>query len=919
MPNRLQYWAAARAPWLLALTAALTLLAFGQLVNLGDGSINLAIDPSFESVAIQDDSARAHSETVRRRFGGGDIILVVLKVTDGDLFNTETLASVARLSDRLAAIEGVDSVRSLSNTAIPFVDDGVLRYVQADRSALSDPGLPKQLQRATAANDLVAGQLVSRAGDAAAIVLGLGPRSRRDPQRNAMAARIRKIVDEESASGLRVHVTGPAMIRSAIAESVSRQLRQIVPLIVVIVTGLLALAFPTLHGVVLPIATIVIALLWTMATLSAVGRPLNLVTALVPPLLVTMGLAYCAHVLSEFEALVRGDHSARAGGSNDAIERIAHLLKEVSVPVAVTGLTTIAGLLALLLNEQQSMREFAWLSALGTFYLVLLSLVFVPAALRYATPSDPGKPLPATRLFEAGSQWLVRFDQRWRPQILAAAAVAFVAALYAAAHIQVGDVLVGVFPKDSRIRLDYDQVNAAMGGVNPLEISIESSSADTFTDPSVIRILDALSSWLRAQPEVGAVTGLADHVRLLNRSLGGENARGVPTSRDAIRQMLFVGDNELLRTVVNSDRSSTLIRARLTVDDTAAISSLIERLRPRLTLLPENLDARILGSSATLAESVRTATSGQLHSVALALGLIYICLSVQFMSPRIGLLAALPTTLQTALYFGALGMIGIRLNPTTLLVECLVLGLAVDDTIHYLSRFNSAAKRYGSEAVAAAAALRAVLRPVTLTKAVLALGFLTIVFGELRNQAQFGLLAAMTLAGAWLVDIFVTPAFVSRLRIVTLWDTLRLNLGDRVQETIPLFAGLTDRQARIFALMANLHQVPAGTRLLTEGEESGSIYAVVEGELAVSVLRQGERLEIARLGRGAIVGEHGYFGQKRNANVDAVTQTRLLRFDETDQERLCKSYPAIAARVFLALNRLQAQRHTQGAPEPELA
>ena len=125
------------------------------------------------------------------------------------------------------------------------------------------------------------------------------------------------------------------------------------------------------------------------------------------------------------------------------------------------------------------------------------------------------------------------------------------------------------------------------------------------------------------------------------------------------------------------------------------------------------------------------------------------------------------------------------------------------------------------------------------------------------------------------------------------------------------FRDLNNRQARIFALMANLHSLPAGTRLITEGDASGSIYVVIDGELAVFKGSANKRTEINRMQRGDVVGEIGYFGQRRSASVDTLTETRLLRFDDEDQERLCVAYPAIASRVFLNLNRIQAQRQSR--------
>ena len=903
MLNRMQWWVAAHAPWLLLLTAALTLLALAQLVDLHSGTLRLSIDPSLDAISTQSQSDRDYADLIRMRFGNREPVMVVLQ-TD-DIFTTENLVRLDRLSRSLAALEGVESVSSLTATTIPRIDDGVLNYSRVTPEALDDPDLPRRLRESTQSNPLVIDQLVSEDGRAAAVMVHPAPQSELEMLRSGLADRILRAADAERTRGVNILVTGSPVIRSEISATVSRQLRLIVPTIIGVITVLLALAFRSVRGVLLPLGTITIALIWILATLSFLGRPINLITALVPPFLVTMGLAYCAHILVEYEHLIR------THAHPDPVARIAELLREVSVPVMVTGLTTIAGLLALMLNAQRSMIEFAWSSALGTGYLMLLTLTFVPATLRYLKPRNAQRPLPASTLFEAGGEKLSRFDQQRRPRILWLATGAFVLSAVLASQIEIGDVFVGVFKPEARIRRDNEAVSLAIGGVNPLDISIEGGTTDVFTDPNILQALQRLQVWLKQQPEVGAVTGIVDHVRLLNRYLAGDESGAIPDSRDAIRQMLFVGEGELLRGVANLDRSATLIHVRLMVDDTAQIGVLLDRLREQLELLPTGLATRLTGGAVVMTESVRMATTGQLQSVALALVLIYVCLTIQFMSFRVGLLATLPTALQTAVYFGILGLLQVRLNPTSVLVECLVLGLAIDDTIHYLARFASAARRSGSEAVAAETALLAVLRPVTLTKAILALGFLTMVTGELSSQAQFGWLAALTLFCAWLVDIFVTPAFMSGLRIVTLWDTLRLNLGDRVQETIPLFAGLSNRQARIFALMANLHTLPAGTRLITEGEAAGSIYIIVDGELMVFTGSGDSRVEIKKMLRGDVVGERGYFGQRRSASVDTLTEARLLRFDDADQERICVAYPAIAARVFLSLNRLQAQRQAE--------
>ena len=889
----------AHAGKVLIATAVATVLALAGLLDFNSGSTRLRVDPSLDPLVAQASPDRQYDDVVRRRFGHEDAVLVVLRSKDA--YALDTLRRVDKLTRALGAVDGVAKVSSLTSVPLAEVLEGGVRVERVRPEELNDPELPGRLRARVAENPLLRGNVVSADGRSTSLAIALERMSDREMLERQLAERVRAVAKAFQADGIEVWVTGAPIIRAETSRSVLRQLRWAVPAIVILLTGILALAFRSWRGVLLPLATIVLSLLWTMAALCVADRPLNLITSLVPPLLVTMGLAYCAHVLSEFETLLRGHFELGRR------KLAAMLIKEVASPVLLTGFCTCIGLLALAFTELPAVREFAWLSALGVFFCVVLALTFVPAALCFSGRKAVGE-LPGTRLFEAGSAMLGRFNTKNRRGILAIAAVVMVLAVISATQIRIGDQFVGIFPADAPVRTDYEAVNQAIGGVNPMSIVLEGKAADAFTDPKILRAMDRLQIWLKQQPEVGAVTGLVDHVKLHHRLFVDHNSETIPASRDLIRQLLFFGDGEELRGVVNSDRSSSLIGLRLRVDDTADISALMERMQPELNGLPEGVTARITGNAALLARSVQTVTTDQVQSLGLALLMIYLVLALQFTSFSIAFKASLPTALQTALYFGALGISGVSLNATTSLVECLVLGLAVDDTIHYLARFNSAAKRSGSETLGAVQALAAVLRPITLTKAILAIGFLVLVTGELQNQVLFGWLAAFTLVAAWLVDVFVTPAFMSGVRVVTLWDSLLLNLGRDPQSTIPMFAGLSTRQARIFALLSNMQTMPAGTRLITEGDPGGDVFVVIEGELSVWLQRDAGRMDVATLRRGAVLGEAGYFGQKRTANVDTLTPVRLLRFDDADRERICRRYPRIAARVFMNINKIQAER-----------
>jgi hypothetical protein len=275
---------------------------------------------------------------------------------------------------------------------------------------------------------------------------------------------------------------------------------------------------------------------------------------------------------------------------------------------------------------------------------------------------------------------------------------------------------------------------------------------------------------------------------------------------------------------------------------------------------------------------------------------------------RIGLLALLPNLLPVAIYYGTLGLLGIPLNLSTSLIGSIALGIAVDDTVHYLARFNLEARRLGDETEATVATLKSVIRPVTWTTVGLCLGFLAFTLADTKSQQQFGILAAFTMAVAWFLELTLSPALSSSLRLVTLWDLLSLDLGANPERQIPLFDGLKPRQARIFALMANIVPLTAGQRLFVEGDPGDAMYVVVDGELVASLQRDGRRTELSRMRRGDTAGEVALFHGTRTADVDVETDARLLRFDQADLDRLARRYPRIAAKVYRNLNRIIARR-----------
>lgn len=895
---RLMIMLAAR-PWAVVVAALLiAVCCLTILIGPGDQGLRLRVDPAVETLLPIHDRERTAFNRVQELFGDTDAVIVAVQYPQ--VFDSATLAQIETLSDALRRMDGVRHVFSLA-TAPNLLAEGDLIDVssfteQAARNPERVPKLAAELQR----NPLYANSLVSADGRTVAFALSLNKISAEAFRAFDYPARIRTLV-EEVGGAEQVWVTGSPVVAAATTNALFETLQFVLPAILLVVVGLLGLAFRSFKATFSATLVIGLALIWTLTDFVLLGHPINLVTSIVPPLVITLGLAYAVHLLSEF-------FDPRVPANETGAEAVLRTWRRSGPPLLLTGATTVAGLMALMLNPLPAVRQFAVLSSIGVTVSVIFVLVLLPCLLVLCHCRQSGA--RTIGWFERLADRLAKFATEQRRRIAVIAVAAVLAACWSATDIRIGTEYIRSFSEDAQVRQDFEAINQRFGGATLASILIETHVDDALTSPELMQEIEALQQWLAEQPEVGASVSFVDHLKLINQSLneGGAEYFRLPDSAIAAKQLLVYGGSEEIRRVIDSRFRSALINVRINVDDSIGIRDFVERVERRVAHLPPPLFASITGSPVLATRAVDDIASGQFGSILLALVVIYAMLALLFTSISAGFVAMLPNLVPIATYFGLLGLLDVTLNPTTSLIACIVLGIAVDDTIHFLARFNADARAQANEQAAVRSALRTTLRPVTLTTAALCLGFLVFTGSDLQNQVEFGALAAATLLVAWVTDITVTPALGSTVRIVTLWDLLRLDLGQSPQHTIPLLSGLSTRQARTFALLSNIEKLPSGSRVITEGDSARDIYVVVDGKLRAWVERSGEVRQLSTMGRGATMGEAGYFGQKRTANVDAVTDVRLLRFDSQDLERLRRRHPRIAATVFRNLNRVQAER-----------
>lgn len=817
--------------------------------------------------------------------------LMILLTSDSPLTAAQ-LTAVDRITTLLEEQANGAAVRSLTTIQIPVSYDDSVELLSI-RGWLEDADAQSRVPLNTLLDHpLITGRLVSADHRAAGIHITFAPNiTSSDAQARALI-----LVDTARAAAdstpLSIAATGGPLVSHAISSSLQTQLQQVLPLLALAFVIVLLVAFRCIRLVLVAVASVTLAVIAALTALALIGGTLNLVTTLIVPLVATLTVAYQMHLLSATDHHDDADQGAKA----------------IALPLLVTALTTAVGLLALAVHPTPAIRSFALASALGVASSALITRYWSPAAMSLLG-ACPNAGRPMDRILEALATRLAAWNARFGRWVLRIAVLCLVVGLLGALRLETDANLVDDLPDHDVVRQDYATVTDALWSTTGFSVMIRTSTPGAVLQPDLLRAMARLQDWLVDQPEIQGSYGLTNILEELNVQFGGvPRSDALPTNPILAKQLIIAAAPDDVYDYTNLQFSETRIHIGTAVQNTREITELVERVEQRLASFPPGLDIQLTGNAVTFARTVNKLTGGQAISFLAAFGAIFAILSVVFASLRAAAFAMLPNMVPVALFFGLIGWTGMPLGPTTALVACIVLGIAVDDTLHYLVRFNHHARERANARQATEQALRDVIRPVTLTTLATCIGFLTLTISPFQSQVLFGWLAASTLAIAWLCDLTVAPVVGLRADVVTLWDVLRVDLGNTPQKSIPLLADMSPRQARVFALLSNLRTIDAGTRFIREGDLARDIYVIVDGTARVWVDRNGDEVEINRVGRGTTLGETGYFSTRRTANVTAVTDLRVLDFDTDDLERLRRRHPRVASLVYRNLNSIQAER-----------
>jgi predicted RND superfamily exporter protein len=575
------------------------------------------------------------------------------------------------------------------------------------------------------------------------------------------------LVSLKASNGDHFYMAGRPVIEVTSGQHALADLAVMVPLLIVAIIVVLFLMFRNVRGVVLPLAVVVITVIWTMGFMAALNVPLYTISTMMPVILVAVGIGCALHILSHYQDIVVVDPQ------RDRRDIVDQVMSELSMPLFITTATTAVGFLSLLWAEMPPFRVFGAFTAIGVAFCWLISITLVPAALSLMRPHVAGYLARRRNMrVHAESSLLARVLVRVASGLMAYRAIAAVIIIavvavvgYGGSRLYVDSSWIADFKKTSEVIVSNDALNKAFNGTIFLNVVVDGHHPDSLKSPELLNRMQDLVKHTEGLEYVGGSVSLLDFIKTTNKTLHEQDPAHyvLPQTRQEIGEILFLlsvsGRPELLDEVVNYDYSQANLTFAIKTDHTQKLKAIIDSVKDYAAREFAGLDVDIntAGSANNSYVWAQLLINSQIMSILLSKIGILLMAVIMFRSFAAGLHTVIPVTATTILVGGAAGWLGIPLDVSTVLAAGVAIGVGVDYAVHYVSRYALERSRGLDEHAAVVAAMRSVGKPIVFNATVVAAGFLILGFSQFPPHIKLGLFVATYMAVSCLAALIILP------------------------------------------------------------------------------------------------------------------------------------------------------------------
>jgi uncharacterized protein len=710
------------------------------------GGRNLRFDTSIDSWFLDDDPMVISYDAFKERFGADEFVLVA--VTADDVFTPEVLQGVERIAEGARKAPHVVAVRSLLDAPLVRREDGTVVVGTLSEGAPRTVEEAQVLKERALDSSLIRGRMVTEDGRTTLVIAELDPEHTDLEEKIAMVEGVRAAA---AAEGLDFHLAGLPVLDSAIGDLARQDSLRIGPMsgLVIIIVGFLV--FGRLRTSIVPLIVVWLALSWVLGFIGAVGWGFGILGGPLMNVILAVGVADSVHVIA--------DSLRRTADGQEPLKALRGSLSDLLVPCFFTSITSVAGFLALWTSDIGPVREFGVLSALGAASAFVLTFTFLPWFVGWVKP--PGPKFLARQETGPLARLLKALARPKHPRVVLVAFVLItVASLYGMTQVHVGANPIRYFRDGSPAQVDTLAVEEAVGGSATMELLLEAPNGG-LRDPAVLARVAELEGWLREAEGITSVTSLLDVYRETHRAMIGDAK--LPESRAMAAQLLLLVDGqEGFEEIAQDDASIGRMTVRFEIRQLERIIEFAPSLEARLEAMSdETLAVSATGYGLLFARLDGYLVDSQVRGLLIAFLVITLMMALLLRSLKLALLAMIPNLAPIVVGLAVMAVFDIPLDPGTLMVGPLALGLVVDDTVHFLVRYRRRRALGESPADAAADAVEHTGRAIVLTTVLLSASFMTLLTASTAMAMHFGMIAAIVAVLALVADLVVLPAVLS--------------------------------------------------------------------------------------------------------------------------------------------------------------
>ncbi len=721
--------------------AAVTLIT----LLLGYQIKNMSIDADVLGSLPESDPDAVLMKQIGRNFGGNRMGIVILE-TD-NIYKTEVIRHVRVITDTIERIDGISSVSSLSNIInIKGGDSGIQVGQLVDEYSLpeSDEDF-EELRANIAGNEMYRGSIVSDDETSTLIVFTLDD----EADLNIVA---REVIEKTEALELpeKLYYIGSPMLVTYIAELMKKDLSRLLPVAFVLIALILFFSFRSWSGVILPLITAVISIIWALGLMVVFGYSMSMISNNIPMILLAVGSAYAIHVINRVRTL-------QNQGAPNAVQAA---LSYVMVPVILAAVTTAIGFVSFIFGSYLEMiRDFGIFTAVGTFAACILSIFFVPAVLSVSGQAgrqsrEPGNESSflAQKVLLPLKDILFKYPRRILAMWLSVIGLSLIGIFFIKRSVDIQDY----FKKGNPTREAERIMIEKFGGTKPVFLHFKGN----MQDPEVLQKMMEASAYMEESPDIYTSMSVAKLIAELNQAITGN--REVPAEEEMVQQLWFLLDgNEIMQRFVSEDLSEGIVISKFRSPDNRSKKEFAAYMRK---FIDENSteDCRIQITGMPFVDITmdQSLVNSQIGSISIAIVFVIIIVGLILRSLASGLYAAIPIIAAITILFGIMGLTGISLNIATVLVASVALGIGIDYSIHVISHFNQNYEQTGDLNSAIHEAIVVSGKAIIINVISVSAGFLVLVFSEMVPLQYFGILIAISMISSSFGALTLLPSIL---------------------------------------------------------------------------------------------------------------------------------------------------------------